>query len=100
MSFTTPRPDMTNRLPKRMALGVMRTKTGRPSNGEPERIRTIAWFNAVAISLGEQRPGTIGRLMQKESDARGLSQNHATTTVQRDGTITPKEWIKRINQLL
>ncbi|HQT82316.1 MAG: hypothetical protein B7X47_05720 [Ferrovum sp. 34-44-207] len=76
MSFATPRPDMTNRLPKRMVLGGTGKKTARPPNGEPERIRTIAWFNAVAISLGEQRPGTIGRLMQKESDARGLSQNH------------------------
>ncbi|GGH64888.1 hypothetical protein GCM10010975_32140 [Comamonas phosphati] len=79
MSFATPRPDMTNRLPKRMVLGAMRKKAGRPSNGEPERIRTIAWFNAVANRLGELRPGTIGRLMQKENDARGLHANHETS---------------------
>lgn len=79
MCFATPSPDMTNRLPKHKVSGRVRAKTGRPSNGEPERIRTIAWFHAVAISLTEHRPGTIGRRMQNEANARSLEVNHDTS---------------------
>lgn len=79
MSFATPIPDMSNRAPRNRVAGAGRMKVGRPVNDDAYRIRTVAWFNAVANGLDERRPGTIGGRMQDEADARSLHANHSTS---------------------
>lgn len=87
VSFNTPAPDMTNRqiwpapADRRSAeilvFGKSRTKVGRPRRGKDEvermKIKTTAWFYAVANSLGEATaiPTRIGRRMQLLAEAAG-----------------------------
>ncbi len=46
-------------------------KSGRPPRAENERIRTIAWFNAVQIALEVDKPTAVGCRIQAASDALG-----------------------------
>jgi len=47
-------------------------KRGRPSRQDSEKIRTIAWYNAVRHGLGKDNPIEIARHITQQADANGL----------------------------
>ena len=81
MSFATPILDRRDRRPKDKALGGPK-RCGRPSHSREDRVRTIAWFKAVASGLGLDTAGAVGRRMQEEADKCGRhAENHDASKV-------------------
>lgn len=70
MTFTTQSQGIAKRGPKHTVSGKS-IKLGRPPNTESERIRTIAWFNAVKIALEVDTLTAFGNRLQEASDAFG-----------------------------
>ena len=81
MSFATPILDRRSRRPKDKTLGGAKRR-GRPSHSREDRVRTIAWFKAVAAGLGLDTAGAVGRRMQEEADKCGRHvENHDVSKV-------------------